>query len=560
MMRLKILIKPFNSVFINSIMNKQIISEVSRISTLMGVKPLITEQAVPRFIKSLLNLSDDVVKKFYKTGDNVSDDLLRKVRNGESLTDDAIELLLRNIDFQNLSKIIIDGKWLGSNFDNYVDSIVDNINKNPENTKNILNKFNNFFDNIPFLDDAPEELITALKSEVRGRIISRTSKIVDSSANVLSSGQRKYINSTVKLHHLKIYRLIRDLFKDNITIANEIRELANGYAKGGSQYSQAYAIKIGEKLNVLSSKSKGLNNDIWDLIKKDIPKDLRKKLQLLDSTKRWAEIREVLNDDESIGKTISTGYQKFKDTLPFKFRKGFPQIWFKKISAEDSTKLVNFILTGQMQTTRELYERLIKMGYAKGTAITYLKAVAPTLLIPSTIALGKTFIGPLGKQIEDSINNIGTFFDKDWDYNITNWEPETEEGKLNMLNTITKSFKSLWGDESEFFQYQWNDFMPGFNTYVLDLVDWWFTIGYKGDSEPPQPVTSEPNKTSTPTIEDFKVFIKEKWASAYNTIDEFAKDKNIYTVTSGNLIYSYIYNGTTFEQKIEPDVPEVTEK
>jgi hypothetical protein len=189
------------------------------------------------------------------------------------------------------------------------------------------------------------------------------------------------------------------------------------------------------------------------------------------------------------------------------------------------------------------------MGYPKGTFITYLKAVAPTLLIPSTIALGKTFIGPAGKQIEDSINSIGTLFDKDWDINITNWEPETEEGRLNMLNTITKSFESLWGDESEFFQYQWNDFMPGFNSYVGDLVDWWFTIGYKGDSEPPQPVTSEPNKTSTPTIEDFKAFIINLWGSSYKTSDEFAKDKNNYTVTSGNLIYSYIYNGTTFEQK-----------
>ena len=114
-------------------MNKKIISEVSRISTLMGVKPLITEQAVPKFIKSLLNLSDDIVKKFYKTGDNVSDDLLRKVRNGESLSDDAIELLLRNIDFQNLSKIIIDGKWLGSNFDTLVDDVIDMINKTPKN-------------------------------------------------------------------------------------------------------------------------------------------------------------------------------------------------------------------------------------------------------------------------------------------------------------------------------------------------------------------------------------------------------------------------------------------
>jgi hypothetical protein len=160
-------------------MNKKIISEVNRISTLMGVKPLITEQAVPKFIKSLLSLSDDVVKKFYKTGDNVSDDLLRKVRNGESLSDEAIELLLRNIDFQNLSKIIIDGKWLGSNFDNFVDSIVNKINENPNNTQDILDNFDTFIDNIPYLSDAPDELIVGLKNEVKERITRRTSKIFD---------------------------------------------------------------------------------------------------------------------------------------------------------------------------------------------------------------------------------------------------------------------------------------------------------------------------------------------------------------------------------------------
>jgi hypothetical protein len=160
-------------------MNKKIISEVNRISTLMGVKPLITEQAVPKFIKSLLSLSDDVVKKFYKTGDNVSDDLLRKVRNGESLSDEAIELLLRNIDFQNLSKIIIDGKWLGSNFDTFVDSIVNKINENPKNTQAILDNFDTFIDNIPYLSDAPDELMVGLKNEIMDRIIRRTSKIFD---------------------------------------------------------------------------------------------------------------------------------------------------------------------------------------------------------------------------------------------------------------------------------------------------------------------------------------------------------------------------------------------
>ena len=171
MMRLKILIKPFNSVFINSIMNKQIISEVSRISTLMGVKPLITEQPIPKAVKSLLSLSDDIVKKFYKTGDNVSDDLLRKVRNGESLSDEAIELLLRNIDFKKLSKILIDNNNLGSNFNSFIDSIALKISNNPKSAQSILGKLNTFFDSIPFLDDAPEELITALKSETRERIL-----------------------------------------------------------------------------------------------------------------------------------------------------------------------------------------------------------------------------------------------------------------------------------------------------------------------------------------------------------------------------------------------------
>jgi hypothetical protein len=152
-------------------MNKQIISEITRISTLMGTKPLITEQPIPKAVKSLLNLSDDIVKKFYKTGDNVSDDLLRKVRNGESLSDEAIELLLRNIDFKKLSKILIDNNNLGSNFNSFIDSIALKISNNPKSAQSILGKLNTFFDNIPFLDDAPEELITALKSETRERIL-----------------------------------------------------------------------------------------------------------------------------------------------------------------------------------------------------------------------------------------------------------------------------------------------------------------------------------------------------------------------------------------------------
>lgn len=152
-------------------MNKKIISEITRMSTLMGVKPLITEHLVPRAVKSLLSLSDDIVKKFYKISDNISDDLLRKVRNNESLSDDEIKLLLRNINFKNLSKILIDDNHLGTNFNNFIDSTAVKISNNPNSTQGLINKFNDFIDNIPFLSDAPEELIVALKSEARERIL-----------------------------------------------------------------------------------------------------------------------------------------------------------------------------------------------------------------------------------------------------------------------------------------------------------------------------------------------------------------------------------------------------
>ena len=285
--------------------------------------------------------------------------------------------------------------------------------------------------------------------------------------------------------------------------------LVKGYQEGGSEYSQVYAIKIGEKLNVLESKMDRLGSDIWDQIKKDVPIDLRNKLDNIEVTKRWKELRDTIQNDETIGKTIKNGWEKFKETIPLRFKKGFPPIVFKKIPIENLTKLINFILTGQMQTTRELYERLVKAGAAKGSALTYLRAVAPTLLIPTVIASGKTLLGPAGKGIEEAINGIGGFFDKDWDVNVTDWEPEFKEGKINIAKTIKENFKSLVGDESNFFQYQGSDFIPGVNSYIDDLVNWYFTIGYKDPSSPPQPETTISDVRNNLSLEQAKLIAPE---------------------------------------------------
>ena len=511
-------------------MERKLLNEIGRIADLMSVKTILTEQPiVGKILKGLFgNIDDDVARQLLKTTDNSADDLIRKIRNGEELSDDVLELLYRKIDYVELAKILIDNKVLGSKFDSELQRLLNVLKDDPKKKDGVLNAFDAYFDALDDVQGFTPELVDGLKKEVSYRVDDVLKKPITQTGNVLSRTQRLYIKNTVKIHHLKIARLFRDFFKSNEELKIEILQLVKGYQEAGSQYSQVYAIKIGEKLNVLESKMDRLSKDIWDQIKVDVPRDLRKKLEDIPTTKRWSEIRDVIQEDETIGKTVQNGWEKFKETIPLRFKKGFPPIVFKKIPSENVIKLINFVFTGQMQTTRELYERLVKAGAVKGSALTYLRAVAPTLLIPTVIALGKTIIGPTGKGIENSINKIGRFFEKDWDVNVTNWEPEFNEGKVNLAKTIKENFKSLVGDESDFFQYQGSDFIPGVNSYIDDLINWYFTIGHKDPSSPPQPETTISDTTPTDTQLEYTLDSVKSVAPAILENSIFENDGLIY--------------------------------
>jgi hypothetical protein len=266
-----------------------------------------------------------------------------------------------------------------------------------------------------------------------------------------------------------------------------------------------------------------LSKDIWDQIKVDVPRDLRAKLDDIPTTKRWSEIRDVIQEDETILKTMQDGWEKAKQTIPFTLKKTPPYI-FKAIPWDNVTKLVNFVLTGQMQTTKELYERLVRAGAVKGSALTYLRAVAPTLLIPTIMATGKTIFFPAVEGIEGAINSVIRFFGGETEINVVDWEPVFEDGKYNLSLTIKDNFKSLVGDESSFFQYQGSDFIPGVNSYIDDLVDWYFSIGYKDPSDPPKP-----EKTFKDVVNDMEVSTVKKFAP--ETIKDYIwmkDDGNVY--------------------------------
>lgn len=150
-------------------MNKKLITEIEKIQKIIFDKKIITESLAPAFLKKLFSLGDDAVRIFMKT--DGTDDIINAIRRGDQLTDDAVEKLLKNIDFNKLSLTIINKKLLGTAFDEQVDKVVDLIQKNPKQQESILQKLDDSIDNIAFLSEAPEQLISAVKKRTRTKVI-----------------------------------------------------------------------------------------------------------------------------------------------------------------------------------------------------------------------------------------------------------------------------------------------------------------------------------------------------------------------------------------------------
>jgi hypothetical protein len=119
-------------------------------------------------LKRVFSLADDVVKSFMKT--DLTDDIINSIRKGEQLSDEAVDRLFKNIDFNKLSAIIINNKLLGTAFDDQVDKVIELIRKNPKQQEIILQKLDDSIDNIAFLSEGPEELKNAIKKRTRAKV------------------------------------------------------------------------------------------------------------------------------------------------------------------------------------------------------------------------------------------------------------------------------------------------------------------------------------------------------------------------------------------------------
>jgi len=131
-------------------MERKLLNEIERIADLMSVKTILTEQPiVAKILRGMFkSADDDVARKILKTTDNSADDLIRKIRNGENLSDDALELLYRKIDYTDLAKTLLDNKALGSKFDGEFQRLLNVLKDDPSKKDVVLDGLNKYFDGL----------------------------------------------------------------------------------------------------------------------------------------------------------------------------------------------------------------------------------------------------------------------------------------------------------------------------------------------------------------------------------------------------------------------------
>jgi len=261
-------------------MNKKLITEIEKIQKIIFAKEIITEAMAPAFLKRVFSLADDVVKSFMKT--DLTDDIINSIRKGEQLTDDAIERLFKNIDFNKLATIIINNKLLGTAFDDQVDRVIELIVKNPKQQESILQKLDDSIDNIAFISEAPEQLKIAIKKRTRTKVVDSLVEGIDDVFDTIDNELKSLDNIVQNMDPKSVGRIRWSQFwNGRLSDYDIIREKA---AKAGSYIELFNDNQIKDILERAANTAKSLDPKLQDELNKVFKQPWWKGLNLWQKT------------------------------------------------------------------------------------------------------------------------------------------------------------------------------------------------------------------------------------------------------------------------------------
>jgi hypothetical protein len=297
-------------------MEYKLITEISRITEIMGADPIISEAVKPptgliSVLKKLVsNSSDETISKVIaKTGiqstDNAIDDIIVKLKNGENIGKKSLNLLLSQINGNELSKILVKSKKIiGEDFYN-------SINRYQRELKNgadkevydrIIHSINTLIDNDAVLKNLPKNIKNALKLELKTKmdnavIASKKPKPTQTSTTTPTTNSLPRPNSSIS-NIQKTW--------DEVTESIPVETIDKISKKYGKQWSSSL-VRLKNSITVPFKTSLKLQNEIiedfgiWKLAKPNERPIIKNKIidklnalensqsNILESTNTWIE-------------------------------------------------------------------------------------------------------------------------------------------------------------------------------------------------------------------------------------------------------------------------------
>lgn len=439
-------------------MKKDLITEINRVNELMGGKTLLSEQPIPKLLNLLFKTQSDdavelIVRKSVKNADEAAD-ILRRVKNGDELSKELAEKLLKDTDTMRLlANTLIDGTVLGVKFTNSIEKLVKDIVKDPKSYDKSIEIFSKKLDDASVMADWPDGLADEMMESIKKKVDDALKNKVDDVTKTLklSPGEFEKFNKVVQSKTVKTFAGdIRKYWRKDVeAIKDDVIAYSEGFLdeiKGLKKNKEiqplidAYSVQISRLLDRAEIKMNGAAAKILEEagVSKELVNKIKRGNEPFFVTYRKLRGKDNQTLTEIMSETSKEFLVEVRDLIRGIFRrKGNTLIR----AINPKTSVGQWFYTNQWASLNKLYRLAIKMspGQSQAKMLKYISAtmfassigfVFGSLLKGGLLGLTQLYGGNLFNTVLSFVGgDDGLFFGKkveDWKVELPSTGTGTE--------------------------------------------------------------------------------------------------------------------------------------